>query len=95
MTRLVLTPELRKAIERCVWFEPPEKAIANEARLAAYILTYGAPQDVRALRAQVTDEELRRLLDAAPPGIFDAHSWAYWNLIVGRYDTPPMPQRGL
>lgn len=95
MTRLVLTPELRKAAERCIWFEPPEKAIANGARLAAYILTYGAPKDVRALRAQVTDRELRLLLDAAPPGIFDARSWAYWNLIVGRYETPPMPQRAL
>lgn len=95
MRELVLTPELRRAAERCVWFEPPETAIAIPARLAAYIFTYGGLEDVRALCSQLKDGDLEQLLDMAPPGVFDARSWAYWNLIVGRYQTPPMPQRAL
>lgn len=95
LPHLKLTDDLRLAAKRCVWFEPPEQAAADPARLAAYILTYGAPEDVRALRSQLTDAELTRLLDAAPPGIFDARSWAYAHLIVGRYDPPPLPQRVL
>jgi hypothetical protein len=93
MKRLLLTPDLRKAAERCIWFEPPEKAIAYPSRLAAYILTYGDTDDVRALRAQINVPELTRYLDDAPPGIFDRKSWAYWNLVVGRYETPAMPVR--
>ena len=90
---LTLTDDLRKAAQRCVWFEPPEMALREPARLAAHILTYGSQEDVTALRGQITQDDLRRLLDAAPPGIYDPRSWAYWNLMVGRYKTPPMPQR--
>ena len=90
---LTLTPELHRAAKRCVWFEAPEEAIRFPARLAAYILTYGLPEDVRALRAQLDQGELAQLLDAAPPGIFDERSWAYWNLIAGRVKAPALPQR--
>jgi len=93
MTQVSLTEELRKAAERCVWFEPPEQAVEDLPRLAAHILTYGSVEDVAALLKQLREEELRSLLDSAPPGIFDERSWAYWNLMVGRYETPPMPTR--
>lgn len=93
MTEISLTDELRRAAARCLWFEPPEQAIADLPRLAAHILTYGSIEDVAALRAQAPEHQLRALLDAAPPGVFDERSWAYWNLVVGRYDTPPMPVR--
>ena len=93
MTQINLTEEMRKAIKRCVWFEPPEQAIKDAPRLAAYILTHGMPEDTDALRAQITDDELRELLDQAPAGIYDARSWAYWNLVIGRYETPPLPVR--
>jgi hypothetical protein len=87
------TPELRRAAERCVWYEPPERAVRNPANLVAHILTFGGIEDVNALRAQYSDDDLREALDAAPPGVFDARSWAYWNLVVGRYTTPPLPER--
>jgi hypothetical protein len=90
---LTLTPALHRAAERCVWYEPPEKAITDPARLAAHILTYGAVEDVVALRGQYSVDDIRDALDAAPAGIFDARSWAYWNLMVGRYVTPPLPER--
>ena len=88
-----LTEELKKAIEHCVWFEPPEQAIQDIVRLAAYILTYGTPEDTYAFRDQIDNETLIECLDKAPPGIYDERSWAYWNLVVGRYDPPPMPER--
>jgi hypothetical protein len=90
---LTLTPELRDALATCVWFEPPEKAVAIPARAAAYILTYGLNEQWRPLLAQLGPEGLLAVLEAAPPGIYDARSWAYWNLRAGRYPTPPMPQR--
>jgi len=92
---LTLTDELRKAARRCIWFEPPEVALKEPGLLAAYIFTYGSQEDVTALRCQITQDDLRCLLDAAPPGIYDPRSWAYWNLMAGRYETPPMPQRQL
>lgn len=91
--RLRLTEELKKAVEHCVWFEFPEQAIQDTARLAAYILTYGTPEDTYALRDQLDDAALVKCLDESPPGIYDRRSWAYWNLVVGRYNPPPMPER--
>lgn len=93
MKPLALTPALREASLRCLWFKAPEEAVAYPAELAAYIMTYGLLPDYDALREQLSDDDLREALDHAPPGIFDARSWAYWNLMVGRDETPPMPQR--
>jgi hypothetical protein len=71
---LTLTDELRKAAQRCIWFEPPEVALREPARLAAHIFTYGSQEDVMALRSQITQDDLQCLLDAAPPGIYDPRS---------------------
>jgi hypothetical protein len=93
MKPLELTPQLRRAAERCVWYASPENAAKHPANLVAHILTFGSVEDVNALRDQYAEDDLREALDAAPPGVFDARSWAYWNLVVGRYVTPPLPER--
>jgi hypothetical protein len=90
---LPLTPELKTAARRVVWFEEPEQAIAIPARFLAYAMTYGDHADMSVLRRYLSDDEPREALDHAPPGIFDARSWAYWNVMLGRYPTPPMPRR--
>jgi len=92
MKEINLTAEMRRAVQRCVWFEP-EEAIKDTSRLAAYILTHGMPEDTHELRKQLSDDDLKQVLDIAPAGIYDARSWAYWNLVIGRYDTPPLPVR--
>ena len=76
-----------------VWFKPPKEALAYPEHFIAHVLTYGTHDDVKVLRQYVGDDELRDALDHAPPGVFDGRSWAYWNLVMGRYPAPPMPQR--
>lgn len=93
MKPLILTEAMRKTAQRCIWFEAPEIAVQNPARLAAYVLTHGMPEDTKILREQLSNDDLKQALDEAPPGIYDARSWAYWNLVAGRYDTPPLPTR--
>jgi hypothetical protein len=48
---------------------------------------------MKALRRYVSDDDFREALDEAPPGIIDLRSWAYWNSVMGRYPTPPLPRR--
>jgi len=94
MKTLVETPDLLAAARRCVWFKGPTEAIASPVDLIAHILTYGLPQDVRALRVQVDDDDLAQALVDAPPGVFDARSWAYWNWVIrGMREPPPLPTR--
>ncbi len=92
---LPATPDLISLARRVIWFEPPEKALADPVRLAAYTLTFGLHEDCKTLRRHMDDEALRYALDHAPAGVFDPRSWSYWNLILGRYPAPPLPERKL
>jgi hypothetical protein len=87
------TPALLAVAERVVWFKSPVEALAEPVHFLAHVMTYGAPEDLRALQGMVSTEEFREVLDHAPPGIFDPRSWAYWNLKCGRSPTPPLPVR--
>lgn len=93
MKTLPLTPELLDVAQKTVWFKEPAATIAHPEHFIAYALTYGLHEDVKILRKYVDDDDLREALDHAPPGVFDGRSWAYWNLMMGRYPAPPMPQR--
>lgn len=91
--KLPLTNDMKAVARRVIWFEPPEKALSDTARFIAYSMRYATHEDMNAIRAHVSDEEFRGAIDAAPPGIVDPRSWAYWNLMLGRSPAPPMPVR--
>jgi len=63
--------------------------------VTAYTMTFGTFADVAIIRQFLTEAEVIEALDNAPAGIFGPRSWAYWNLKLGRYPTPPMPERVL
>jgi len=93
MKPLPLTPEVESIAKRVVWFEEPRQALADPVRFLAYAMTYGNHADMAVIRHHLTDSDLRAALANAPPGIFDARSWAYWNLMLGRYPAPDLPRR--
>jgi hypothetical protein len=79
--------------ERVVWFLPPEEALADPVHFLAHVMTYGTIEDLRALEGIVDLRDFREVLEHAPPSIFDARSWAHWNLKCGRVPAPPLPVR--
>ena len=87
--------DLLTVAPRVVWFEPPEKALANPVRFLAYLMAYGTPEEIALVRRHVDLDDFREALEHAPPGIIDERSWAYWNAVLGRYPAPPMPRRFL
>ena len=93
MKPLPLTPEIEAIAKRVIWFEQPQQAVADPIRFLAYAMTYGDHEDMAVLRRHLTDADLQEALARAPAGIFDPRSWAYWNLMLGRYPAPPMPER--
>jgi len=93
MRPIPVTPGTVEVARRIIWFEEPEKALAEPVRFMAYAMTYARHADMRVIRQYVSDEEIRQALDAAPPGIIDPRSWAYWNLKVGRFPPPPLHTR--
>ncbi len=95
MRELSLTKEIAMVARRVIWFEAPEQALADPIRFVTYAMTYGTHDDMKIVRYYLSDQELQEVLDHAPAGIFDGRSWAYWNLMLGRYPTPPLPHRHL
>ena len=93
MKPLPQTRRLLAAAERVVWFKAPADALADPLHFLAHVMTYGTPEDLRALDDIVGLDELREVLDHAPPGVFDVRSWSYWNLKCGRDPAPPLPVR--
>ena len=93
MNPIPVTPETLAVAHRIVWFEAPEKALADPVRFMAYAMTYALPEDMRFIRKYVSDDDFRDALDRAPAGIIDPRSWAYWNSKMGRYPPPPQPVR--
>lgn len=93
MKPLPYDADLLSLAPRVIWFEPPQRALAEPVRFLAYVMTYGTLEDLAVIRRYVQLEEFREALEQAPPGIMDARSWAYWNAMTGRYPVPPMPRR--
>ena len=93
MKPIPATAQMLGVAPRIIWFEPPERALADPVRFMAYAMTYARHEDMRVIREYVSDEDFREALDRAPPGIIDPRSWAYWNSKMGRYPAPPLPKR--
>jgi len=93
MKTIPLIPETQALARRLVWFEAPEEALSDPLRFMAYAFARATHEDMRIVRAYLTDDDLREALDRAPPGIIDPRSWAYWNIKLGREPVPPLPKR--
>ncbi len=87
--------DLLEVAKRVAWFSDPETALDQPPLFLAHVMTYGTLDDVViALRAYGL-EGFRDALKAAPSGVFDARSWAFWNIKCGRCPAPPLPVREL
>jgi hypothetical protein len=93
MKSLPCNSDLLEVVPNVIWFEPAEQALADPVRFLAYLMTYGTLEDIAVVRRYLGLEDFREALEQAPPGIIDARSWAYWNMVTGRYPVPPMPRR--
>jgi hypothetical protein len=85
--------DLLDVAPRIIWFEPPERALADPIRFLAYLMTYGTLEEIAVVQRYLSLDDFREALEHAPPGIIDERSWAYWNTVTGRYPVPPMPRR--
>jgi hypothetical protein len=93
MKTLPCNSDLLQVAPNVIWFEPPEKALADPVRFLAYLMTYGTLEEIAVVQRYLDLDDFREALEQAPPGIIDERSWAYWNVMTGRYPVPPMPRR--
>jgi hypothetical protein len=85
---------LQKLASAVIWFEPSETALRDPVRFLVYAMTHATSRELAVLRKHVSNRTLKAALKAAPPGIMDKRSWAYWHAVLGS-PPPSMPTRSL
>jgi hypothetical protein len=80
---------------RVVWFQEPAQALSDPVRFMAYAFAYATHGDMKVLQGLLGIDGMRHALQAAPSGIIDPRSWAFWNSKLGNWPPPPIPQRRL
>ena len=85
--------DLLEVARRVVWFQLPEETVQEPRLFLAHLMTYGTIEDIAVARRHFSQDDFRKTLEQAPPGVFDGRSWAYWNVVFGRLPVPPLPRR--
>ena len=76
-----------------VWWQPPERTLAEQHLLLAQMMTLGTVDDVRWLVEHVSEDGLRAVLRIPPVGVFNGRSWRFWHLRLGCHPVPELPAR--
>ncbi len=85
--------ELAAIAKRVVWYQAPDATLENRKLFLAHVMTYGTLDEIRAVRREWGERCFAEVLDDPPPGIFDPRSWVYWNLVLDRDPSTPLPVR--
>ena len=78
-----------------VWWQAPDRSLAEPAQLLAQIMTFGTVEDVRWMLTRASRDDLRAVLRDPPIGTFNGRSWTYWHRWLGQVPIPPLPARTL
>jgi len=88
---------LKKLAGKYIWWKTADEALATPQRVLAQVMNIGDYRDVQELATLVGDDVLRKVLEHAEPGYFNARSWAYWHYrlqLAVVNQVPPLPVRG-
>lgn len=76
-----------------VWWQSPDRTLADGRLFLAQMMTLGSVDDVRWLLSRVSEDSLCAVLRNPPIGVFNGRSWRYWHLRLGCAPVPELPVR--
>ena len=83
---------LIRVARKVVWYDSPENTLADLPTFLAHLMVYGSSADLAEVECYVPLEELKRVLESAPAGVFTSESWQRWHERFG-IPVPPLPRR--
>ena len=84
--------ELLRVAKKVVWYDSPEKTLADLSTFLAHAMVYGSAADIETVERFVPAEEFRNVLRNAPSGVFTEEAWRRWHERFGM-PVPPLPRR--
>jgi hypothetical protein len=85
--------DLKVVARRVMWFDKPERALANTQYFLTYAMNYGTDEDLAVVRQYYSDADFEATLDNPAPGVFFRDAWIEWNQRYNRVPVPPLPKR--
>ena len=73
-----------------VWWQPPDRTLADRRLFLAQMMTLGSVDDVRWLLSHVSENSLRKVLRDPPAGVFNGRPWRFWHLRLGCVPVPAL-----
>lgn len=70
-------PRLSAIAGRLVWWQSPDRTLADQRRFLAQVMTYGNWDDTAHVAEVLGEDAFIDTLAHAPPGVFDDRSWSY------------------
>lgn len=71
--------ELLRVARKVVWFDSPERTLADLPAFLTQLMVYGSPADVAVVERYVPVEEFRQVLENAPAGAYTQEAWERWH----------------
>lgn len=87
--------ELVRIARKVVWYEDgaPERTLEDLKLFLSHLMVYGSPADVAVVERYIPEDQFRKVLEDAPPGVFTLDAWNRWHDRLGIASIPPLPQR--
>jgi len=85
--------ELIAVAKRVNWFDKPEDLLDDPDRFLCYFMQYCQAKDFALVKKHFSPQQFRHALDTAPPGIIDARSRAYWEIVIPNNNQVPQTCR--
>ena len=87
--------DLAAVARRVVWFDQPERVLANTKYFLTYLMNYGTNDDLEIARKYYSDADFETALSNPVPGVFFRDAWIEWNSRYNRVPVPPLPKRNI
>jgi len=82
---------LLQVARKVLWYDAPERTLADIPMFLAHLMVYGSPADVRIVEGYLSAEEFCRALKNAPAGVFTQEAWIRWHGRLGLMPIPSLP----
>lgn len=86
--------KLTAVARELIWWQAPDKSLAEPRRLLAQVMALGTWQEVQEAKAAFGWSAFKDALLNLPAGIMDKRSWVYWRNYFGLPEAE-MPRRSL
>ena len=73
-----------------IWWQSPDRTLAEPRLLLSQMMTLATVEDVRWLLSSASEDDLRAVLRDPPIGIFNGRSWSYWHRRLNGEPIPPL-----